>query len=271
MRRHHRSQPASGKRFRGGSAGGFAAVGSAGLVVRRHHLDRRRAAWVPPAQAARRGPATSRCGRPRACPGAGRGGARRTALAHGAAELLSWSRSWATKLRRIADRGREGRARSRGSRRRSSTRRRCSGRRQARRTAPSMRASIPSVSVTSTSARPGRARRMAARNPISRSSSPRKTRCWQRHQHVAGPGRPLADQVGRGRAGRAVVDPHIGEPSAGGHVGDQGDHRDAGGRQPGDRFGDLGVVRGLEQDHRGCHGAGSAPAWPPPRRGRPPP
>ena len=88
---------------------------------------------------------------------------------------LSPSRSWATKTAGVRPRGPERRERARCCRRRSSRPRRATGRASsASPTARSMLLSRPSVSVTSTTVRLGASSRKVARNPTSRSSSPRK-------------------------------------------------------------------------------------------------
>ena len=68
-------------------------------------------------------------------------------------------------------------------------------------------------------------------------------------EHGAGPiVQPLAEQVGGGGAGGAVVHADVGEAAAAGDVGDQGDDRDAGIGEAGRRGGDLRYRGGLE-DH----------------------
>ena len=93
----------------------------------------------------------------------------------------------------------------------------------------------------------GESARIAARNPISRSSSPRNELLLKRHQHRAGSSPATGQQVGRGRARRPVVDADVGEATAQRDVGDEGDDRDACVHHPSDGGDDLGVVLRLEQ------------------------
>ena len=110
---------------------------------------------------------------------------------------------------------------------RSSSRRRSPGAPRAARTRSRMVASRPSVSVTSCS-RPVRRqlphRGAEAGLPLLLAV---ERRAAQGHQHRSRAPRPVRDQVGSGRPGRAVVHPDVRRAAAGREVGDERDDRDA--------------------------------------------
>ena len=92
------------------------------------------------------------------------------------------------------------------------------------------------------------ARRSSPRNPISRSSSPRKALLLNVTSTLAGESpQPLVDQIGRGRT-VTVVDTDVADATTARHIGDKGDHRDALGAEPVDRLGHQVGVGGLH-DH----------------------
>ena len=113
--------------------------------------------------------------------------------------------------------------------------------------------SMPSVSVISTRRRAG---------SVVRSVSPEahlplllatEVVAAQGDEDAAGPvAEPLLEQVGRRRPGRSVVHADVRDPTAAGQVGDESDHRDPLGVQPGDGVSHLGHIGGLEQDPVGA-------------------
>ena len=162
---------------------------------------------------------------------------------------LSASRSWPDEGHRPGPGGRERRGDARCSRRPSSRRRppawpllEC------RRDGP-LGGGVVTVEVADDAPPRGRRRSAASRsrNATNRSCSPRKLR-WLSVASTApsvGPDQ-AGHEVGRRRAGRGVVEAHVGHPVRTADVGDERDRRDAALPGPAHRRGDSGVVGRLE-------------------------